>query len=151
QARLDKAVDDNFARQVDWLATLVRFPSLRGQEAPCQDWIAREFATRGWAVDRYTLADVPMNTLPGFSPVMDTDYTRAVQVVASLRAPKPAGRSLILQGHVDVVPAGPVEMWQTPPFVGTIKNSRMYGRGANDMKSGVAAMVFALDALRDAG
>ena len=56
--RLDTAVDDNFARQVDWLATLVRFPSLRGEEAPCQDWIAREFAARGWPVDRYTLADV---------------------------------------------------------------------------------------------
>src|SRR5262245_52647072 len=92
-----------------------------------------------------------MDTLPGFSPVMDTDYSRAVQVVASLRAPKPTGRSLILQGHVDVVPAGPVEMWQTPPFVGTVKDGRMYGRGANDMKSGVCAMVFALDALHDAG
>ena len=62
-----------------------------------------------------------METLPGFSPVMDTDYSRAVQVVASLRAPKPAGRSLILQGHVDVVPAGPVAMWQTPPFAGTVE------------------------------
>lgn len=151
QATLTAAVDNNFARQTEWLKTLVGFPSIRGQEGPCQDWIAREFAARGWSVDRYTLADVPMDTLPGFSPVMDTDYSRAVQVVASLRAPKPAGRSLIMQGHVDVVPTGPVEMWQSPPFVGTIKDGRMYGRGANDMKSGVAAMVFALDALRDVG
>ncbi len=148
---LAAAVDANWAKEVAWLKTLVAFPSLRGQEAPCQDWIAAEFARRGWPVDRYTLADVDMSHLPGFSPVADTDYTRAVQVVASLRAHAPKGRSLIMQGHVDVVPAGPLEMWSTPPFAPTERDGKLYGRGANDMKSGVAAMVFALDALRAAG
>src|SRR5689334_18938156 len=150
-ARLAAAVDDNWQRQVAWLATLVRFPSVRGQEAPCQDWIAREFAARGWSVDRYNLSDVAMSDLPGFSPVMDTDYSRAVQVVASLRPRAPKGKSLILQGHVDVVPTGPLASWAEPPFAATIKNGHMLGRGANDMKSGVAAMVFALDALRSLG
>jgi acetylornithine deacetylase len=150
-AQLATAIDANWERQVDWLKSLVSFPSLRGAEAPCQDWIAREFAGRGWAVDRYTLSDVAMDALPGFAPVMDTDYSRAVQVVASLRAPARQGRSLILQGHVDVVPTGPANMWQMPPFVPTVKDGRMHGRGANDMKSGVCAMVFALDALRSAG
>jgi acetylornithine deacetylase len=149
--RLTAAVDANWDRQVDWLKTLVAFPSRRGEEAPCQDWIAREFSARGWAVDRYTLSEVAMDGLPGHSPVMDTDYDSAVQVVASLRAPQPQGRSLILQGHVDVVPTGPVEMWATPPFAPTVRDGRLYGRGANDMKSGVCAMVFALDALRAAG
>ena len=149
--RLRAAVEANWNRQVEWLKTIVSFPSLRGREAPCQDWIAREFAARGWAVDRYTLSEVAMDTLPGFSPVMDTDYRDAVQVVASLRAPTQQGRSLILQGHVDVVPTGPIEMWQSPPFAPAIRNGRMYGRGANDMKSGVCAMVFALDAMRAAG
>src|SRR5215472_11337276 len=107
-AELAGAIDANWERQVEWLKTLVGFPSLRGQEAPCQDWIAREFSSRGWAVDRYTLADVSMSHLPGFSPVMDTDYSRAVQVVASLRPRAPKGKSLILQGHVDVVPTGPL-------------------------------------------
>jgi len=148
---LAAAVNANWDRQVAWLETIVGFPSLRGQEAPCQDWIAREFAARGWAVDRYILGDVAIDTLPGFSPVMDTDYSRAVQVVASLRAPKQERRSLIMQGHVDVVPTGPADMWQTPPFVPTMKDGRLHGRGANDMKSGVCAMVFALDALRHAG
>jgi acetylornithine deacetylase len=150
-AELATAVEASWDRQVEWLKTLVAFPSLRGEEAPCQDWIAREFAGRGWSVDRYTLSDVAMETLPGFSPVMDTDYSRAVQVVASIRSPKQEKRSLILQGHVDVVPTGPLDMWQSPPFVPTIRDGRMYGRGANDMKSGVCAMVFALDALRSAG
>jgi acetylornithine deacetylase len=154
-AKLVSAVDTNWSAQLGWLQTLVGFPSLRGQEGPCQDWIARELASRGWAVDRYTLAEVAMDHLPGFSPVMDTDYSKAVQVVASLRAPagtgSAKGRSLILQGHVDVVPTGPADMWSSPPFAATIENGRMRGRGANDMKSGVCAMVFALDALRSAG
>ena len=151
--KIAAAVDSHWSGQVAWLQSLVGFPSLRGQEAPCQDWIAREFSKRGWAVDRYTLAEVAMAHLPGFSPVMDTDYGKAVQVVASLRAPPSGvkGRSLILQGHVDVVPTGPADMWASPPFAATIEDGRMRGRGANDMKSGVCAMVFALDALRTAG
>ncbi len=153
---LTRAVEANWDKQVAWLQELVRFPSLRGREGPCQDWIAREFASRGWSVDRYTLADVAMDHLPGFSPVMDTDYQQAVQVVATVRAPaatpsnKP-GRSLILQGHVDVVPAGPSDMWMFPPFDPVIKDGWMNGRGAHDMKQGVSAMVFAMDALRTAG
>ena len=155
-AALSAAVEANWQRELAWLKTVVSFPSLRGEEAPCQDWIAREFAGRGWDVDRYTLADVAMAHLPGYSPVMDTDYKRAVQVVASVRAPqaKPGsekGRSLILQGHVDVVPTGPLAMWTQPPFAATIENGKMIGRGAHDMKSGVTAMVFAMDALKHAG
>ena len=155
QSALETAVAQSWDKQLSWFKTLVAFPSLRGEEAPCQDWLAQQFRNRQWAVDRYTLADVEMSHLPGYSPVMDTDYTKAVQVVAALRAPEmPAGqrgRSLILQGHVDVVPAGPVQMWSTPPFVPTIKDGKMYARGAHDMKSGVCAMVFALDALKAVG
>jgi acetylornithine deacetylase len=145
------AIDANWQRQIDWFRTLVSFPSLRGAEGPCQDWIARELSARGLTVDRYTLADVRMEHLPGYSPVMDTDYKNAVQVVASLRVPHPTGHSLIMQGHVDVVPTGPSDMWATPAFAPVIKEGRLYGRGANDMKSGVCAMIFALDALRTAG
>ena len=150
-AELTKAVEANWARQVEWLKTLTSFPSERGEEAPCQDWITREFAGRGWQVDRYRLADVAMGHLPGYSPVMDTDYERAVQVVASVRAPEQKGRSLILQGHVDVVPRGPEEMWSEPPYKPVVRGNRLFARGACDMKSGVSAMVFAMDALRSAG
>lgn len=142
-----EAVENGWRAQVDWLTTLVNFPSSRGLEAPCQDWIAREFAGRGWTVDRYTLADVALEHCPGYSPVLDTDYNGAVQVVAAIRAPEQNGRSLILQGHVDVVPTGPQAMWTTAPFAAAVRDGRLYGRGAYDMKSGVSAMVFALDAL----
>lgn len=151
QKRISAAVDGLWEQEVAWLTRLVQFPSTRGEEAPCQDWIAREFRNRGWAVDRYTLADVEMSHLPGYSPVMDTDYSRAVQVVASVRAETQKGKSLIMQGHVDVVPVGPLNMWSSPPYAAAIKDGKMIGRGAHDMKSGVTAMVFAMDALKQAG
>ncbi len=113
--------------------------------------MARQLAERGYSVDRYTLAEVDMDALPGFSPVMDTDYARAVQVVGTRRAAAPTGRSLIIQGHVDVVPTGPAELWSTPPFEPAVRGEWLHGRGAGDMKQGVSAMVFALDAIRDAG
>ena len=150
-ARLAAAVDANFERETAFLADLVRFPSTRGNEAPLQDWMARQLAGRGYAVDRFTLADVPLASHPKASPMVEADPARSVQVVATHRAEKPTGRSLILQGHIDVVPEGPDAMWTYPPYSATIKDGWMYGRGAHDMKSGVAAMVFAMDALRSAG
>jgi len=71
--------------------------------------------------------------------------------VATRHAPDPAGRSLILQGHVDVVPPGPLELWSHPPFDPVVHGGWIHGRGAGDMKQGVSAMIFALDALEAAG
>ncbi len=148
-ARIAAAIDANFDQQVKFLAELVRFPSLRGREAPLQDWFARQMANRGYAVDRYTLADVPPH--PKMAPMVDCDPAGSVQVVAAHRPQNPTGRSLILQGHIDVVPEGPVDMWTHPPYAAVIRDGWMYGRGAHDMKSGVACMVFAMDAIRAAG
>ena len=143
------AIDANFDRQVAFLQELVRFPSLRGREAPLQDWFARQMAARGYAVDRFSIADVPDH--PKMAPMVDADPAASIQVVASRRAANPTGRSLILQGHIDVVPEGPHGMWTYPPYSATIRDGWMYGRGAHDMKSGVACMVFAMDAIRAAG
>lgn len=50
---------------------------------------------------------------------------------------------LVFVGHTDVVPTGPLSDWQTPPFTPTIRDGRLYGRGASDMKGALAAMVVA--------
>jgi len=72
-------------------------------------------------------------------------------VVGTYRPSSTAGKSLILQGHCDVVPTGPLEMWETPPFVPVIRDGKMYGRGACDMKSGTIGALYALDAIKAAG
>jgi acetylornithine deacetylase len=60
-----------------------------------------------------------------------------------------AGRSLVVNGHIDVVAAG--DGWSSPPFAAELRDGRIYGRGACDMKGGVAAALFALEALRACG
>lgn len=149
--RLRAAVDQNWDNQVAFLSALVRQPSLRGAEAPLQAWIAAELGARGYDVDHYALADVELGHLRGASPVMDTEYAHAMQVVATRRATAPTGRSLILQGHVDVVPTGPEALWTAPPFDPVQRDGWLHGRGAGDMKQGVSAIVFAMDALAAAG
>jgi len=72
-------------------------------------------------------------------------------VVGTHRSASRNGRSLILNGHIDVVPEGPLEMWDTPPFEPRVEEGWMYGRGAGDMKAGLASNLFALDALRACG
>jgi len=52
---------------------------------------------------------------------------------------------LVFAGHTDVVPTGPVEQWNSPPFTPTVRDGRLYGRGASDMKTSIAAMVVACE------
>src|SRR6185437_10685992 len=58
------------------------------------------------------------------------------------------GRSLILNGHVDVVPAGDPELWPNDPWSGSVADGRIWGRGSCDMKGGLAAGIAALRILR---
>lgn len=150
RAAIRDAVEAGFEEQTRFLADLVAIPSTRGEEAPAQDMMEAALAKRGYAVDAWTIDPDDLKDLPGFGPVMH-DFSRARTVVGSWRPEVATGRSLILQGHVDVVPAGPLEMWTTPPYAPVIKDGWMYGRGAGDMKSGLVAALFALDAIRAAG
>lgn len=145
-----RAVAENFDAQTRFLADFVRIPSLRFEEGPAQDFIHDALRQRGYEVDDWTIALSDLEALPGFGPI-EGDFSRARSVVGTHRPAQEKGRSLILQGHLDVVPAGPLEMWSDPPFDPVIRNGWMYGRGAGDMKSGTVAALFALDAIRRAG
>jgi len=146
-----QCIDANREAQIAWLQELASFPSTRGDEAECQTWLSHEFKKRRYDVDEFTIADVDIDGLSGSSPRDACLYSKAKQVVATHQPSCSRGRSLILQGHVDVVPPGPLNSWSIPPFTPKIDGSRMYGRGVNDMKTGVTQMVFALDAIRAAG
>lgn len=149
KTRIMKAVDALFDEEVAFLAELTSHPSTRGNEQSAQDFIAGELNARGYEVDRWQVKVEDIRDMPGFSPVIG-NYEDAVNVVGTRRASS-GGASLILNGHVDVVPEGPLDMWDTPPFEPRIDDGWMYGRGAGDMKAGIASNLFALDALRDCG
>ena len=110
---IQNAVDAGFEEQLGLTAQLVRYPSVRGSEHPAQDFLAAEMRRRGLATDRWQIDLDDIRHLPGFSPV-HVNYENALNVVGSYRTESPKGHSLILNGHIDVVPAGPVEMWTTP-------------------------------------
>lgn len=149
-ARITNSVEAGFEEQTKFLGDFVRIPSLRFEEGAAQDFIADALRVRGYTVDDWTIALSDLEHLPGFGPIHG-DFSRARSVVGSHHPAQTKGRSLILQGHLDVVPTGPVEMWADPPFDPVIRDGWMYGRGAGDMKAGTVAALFALDALKRAG
>ena len=148
--RLLEAVDAGFDEQLSFTQELVRFPSLRGREHTCQDFLFDAMRRRGFAMDRWRIDEAEIKDHPGFSPIA-VSYENAWNVVGTYRPEKQSGRSLILNGHVDVVPTGPRAMWSRDPFDPAIEDGWMYGRGSADMKAGLAANLFAYDALLRAG
>ena len=145
QDGLAAAVRERFDAQVEATAALVAVPSLRGAEDPALDLVADLLRARSLVVDDWTVRTAELQHLQGFGPLEGQDTVRSV--VGSHRPVTGGGRSLILQGHIDVVPPGPLDMWERPPFAPVIEEGWMYGRGGADMKSGLIASVFALDAL----
>ncbi|WP_245420774.1 MULTISPECIES: ArgE/DapE family deacylase [Mesorhizobium] len=144
------AVDSGFARQVEFTQAMVTIPSLRGQEAPAQDLMADAMRERGLDLDKWKLDINELKGLPGFSPVA-VSYDQAINVVGTYRPTRESGRSLIFNGHVDVVPTGLPDRWRFGPFEPKIEGKWLYGRGSGDMKSGLAATLFAFDAVRNSG
>jgi len=109
------------------LAALIRCPSVTPDDAGALATLAGLLAPMGFAVDR-----------PVFSEAGTPD-------IANLYARRSGnGPHLMFAGHTDVVPPGDVEGWSHPPFSAAIANGDMYGRGAVDMKGGIACFVAAL-------
>lgn len=144
------AVDERFDEQIEFLTELASHPSTRGNEQSAQRFMAEQLGERGYATDTWEIEIDDIAHLPGFSPVLG-NYDDALNVVGTHRSRTATGRSLILNGHIDVVPAGPLDMWERPPFEPHCADGWMVARGAGDMKAGLVANLFALDALRHTG
>ncbi|HWQ37574.1 MAG TPA: ArgE/DapE family deacylase [Burkholderiales bacterium] len=131
-------------------ASLVRFPSLLGEEGAAQDFMEGLFRGMGLTVDRFAVDDDQLKNLPGYAPALGR-WPRHDNVVGIHRPAVERGRSLILNGHIDVVPVGAESLWTSPPFEPVVRHGRLYGRGSGDMKAGIAAYVTAFQALRKLG
>ncbi|GLY68022.1 ArgE/DapE family deacylase [Amycolatopsis taiwanensis] len=148
--RITAAVNERFDDQLAWTAELVRRPSLRTQEADAQDLIEGTLREAGLEIDRWVIDSPELREHKGYGPTT-VDPATLENVVGTYTPVAERGRSLILNGHVDVVPTGPDQYWSRSPWDASIVDGWMYGRGSADMKAGIGANVFALGALTAAG
>lgn len=107
-------------------------PQFEPEAIHCQDIVARQLAEAGFEVLRWTE--------PPRYPV-----------VAGVKRGSGDGKSLAVNGHVDVVPVGDASAWEHDPWGAEIADGKLWGRGAADMKGGVAAGIMAAKALQEAG
>jgi len=145
-------VDSHQDRLIEIIRDLVRIPSEnkppRGSEKACQEYAARFLSAQGLEPDLYELSDVPgLFEHPLFWP--GNNYQGRPNLGAR-RKGTGGGRSLVLSGHIDTVPTGTLP-WTRDPFGGEVEGNRLYGRGSNDMKAGVAINLFIMEALEQMG
>ncbi len=112
--------------------------------------MARAFADCGLEPRDIPLDPAALRAHPNASP-FSWDVSGKRNVVATWPAAGSGGRSLILNGHIDVVPPAATSLWTSPPYRARREGDWLYGRGAGDMKAGLVAIVGAVRALRDAG
>lgn len=133
------------------LCELVSHPSLLGQEASAQQVVKRRFAELGLQVHEFAIDEARLKTHEAWSPSI-VSYDGRPNVVGLHRPRGPVrGKSLILNGHIDVVPVGAQALWSQPPFEPRVQGDRVHGRGAADMKAGIVAYIGAMAALQRLG
>ena len=146
---VDRWLDDNQEEQIAFLQQIIRIPSVTGDEGPIQAFMSEYLTELGLEVDRFVPPLEELRRHPAFvEPAQD--YEGRPDVVATWKGAG-GGRSLLFNGHIDVIPEGAAESWKHGPWSADIEDGKLYGRGASDMKSGAAAMTMALRALQAAG
>ena len=135
--------------EVGFLQALVAERSVLGRTNGVQEVVEAKLRQLGLRPERVSIDVDRLRGESGFSPV---DWSPDGTYDVAGRLPGAGGgRSLILNGHVDVVPSTPDDHWTHDPWGGEIGQGRLYGRGAADMKAGVAAMIYAVAAILEAG
>jgi acetylornithine deacetylase len=132
----------------DDLAAIVRIPSITGNELAVATDLAGRLRTAGMAVETILPDPAAIRADPAW-PGEETE--RAELPVVLGRLGRSGGRRVVLSGHVDVVPPGDPDTWTADPWGAEIRDGRLYGRGACDMKGGVAAILGAVRALVASG
>ena len=119
------------SRTLQLAEQLISRPSVTPDDAGCQEILGERLAALGFALE--TIESGP------------ADF-RVTNLWAVRRPADPgASRTLVFAGHTDVVPTGPLEQWTSHPFTPTHRDGRLYGRGACDMKTSLAAFVVSIE------
>lgn len=146
EQRVLDAVDEG--ELIATIQALVRIPSLTGDERAVQHAFAALMRDAGLVVDLWPLDLASLRADPAY-PGEESPRDEGWGLVGQWGGDE--GPRLILNGHVDVVPAGLPENWTADPWGGELREGRIYGRGACDMKAGVAAGFCAIRAVQRSG
>ena len=142
---------DNFSDDIlDFTSRLVVEPSTLGNEASALEVMEAELKKLSFDPTRILIDPAELSQHPGFAPV-PWSYEGRYNVAARREPSAEGGRSVIFNGHLDVVSPEPVKLWDRDPYDPVERDGWLYGRGAGDMKSGVAAMTYAVHAVEKAG
>ncbi|MEZ5649512.1 MAG: ArgE/DapE family deacylase [Burkholderiaceae bacterium] len=145
------AVAGRESEAVERLSALIAEGSLLGHEGGAQARMRETYRGLGLKVESFLIDEERVSRHPAWSPSI-VSYDGRPNVVG-IHEPRGTahGRSLILNGHIDVVPVGAESLWTRPPFEPWRDGDKLYGRGSADMKAGLVACVTAMQALRDLG
>lgn len=147
--KIIEKIDSSRDHAVKFLQDMVAIPSVTGDEAAIQRFMNDYLTGIGLDVDMWETDWEELKNHPGYRPVA-RGYEGRPNIVATLKGTG-GGRSLLLNGHTDVIPVGNGEGWSDDPWSAKIENGRIYGRGSCDMKSGVASHVLAVQYLKELG
>ncbi|HET9658827.1 MAG TPA: ArgE/DapE family deacylase [Thermomicrobiales bacterium] len=148
RAALFEAIDQRTDELIETVAELVRRPSELGHESLVQEYVAGHLRGSDAEVEVWELDEsVKHEPNAGNSGVPFAGRPNVTGKIAGAGG----GKSMIFNGHIDVVSPEPVDQWTYDPWGAHIAGDKMFGRGAYDMKSGVAANLFLPRLLRDLG
>jgi acetylornithine deacetylase len=135
---------------MDFTSRLTAEPSTLGNEASVLAVMEEELTKLSFNPTRIPIDPEKLAEHPGWAPV-PWSYENRYNIVAMRPADGADGRSALFNGHLDVVSPEPLVLWDNEPFESKVKDGWLFGRGAGDMKSGVAAMTYAVHAIEKAG
>ena len=146
---INSTVNDMREEIILFIQNLVQSPSLANDENDVQEIILNKLDSLQLKAEIIPvnfdfIKDHPAFSDDGFSP------DSRINVIGNWNK-NMKGRSLILNGHVDVVPTGSKTLWEDSPWSGKIKDDRIYGRGSCDMKAGLASGILAVQVLKTIG
>lgn len=150
-----KAIDKKKEEIIGFLQEFVRIKSITRNEEIAQKFIEKKFREMDLLVKLTEINNIDrVKSHPAYietSWVKEDEVKPHVPNVIGILKGKGGGRSLILNGHVDVVSPEPIELWVHDPWGGEVKDGKLYGRGSWDMKAGIVAMIFAVQIIQDLG
>ncbi|MDQ1145393.1 acetylornithine deacetylase [Bacillus sp. SORGH_AS 510] len=145
EGRIKQWLKENRARGARLLQILVQENSTRGNESGAQAIVIEKCRQMGLALDIWEIGGEELKKHPAYCCDRQS-FDGNPNLVAILKG-SGGGKSIILNGHIDVVPVGDEANWELEPFSGMIKCGKLYGRGATDMKGGNVALLMAMESL----